>query len=601
MLFNDQQLKLVIVGHVDHGKSTVLGRLLADINALPEGKLESVKENCRKNSKPFEYAFLLDALKDEQAQGITIDSARCFFNSEKRHYLVFDAPGHIEFLKNMVTGAARAEAALLVIDSNEGIQENSRRHGYLLSMLGIKQVAVVVNKMDLVNYSEERYQAIKTEYSGFLNGLGVKPFSFIPVSAREGVNIAEHGNETSWYSGPTVLEQMDAFENAVEKKNEVFRFPVQDIYKFTESEDDRRITVGNIESGSVSVGDKVIFYPARKKAEIASIEIFNSDEKKKSTAGEAVGFTLHPQIYIEPGEMMVKADQQAPHFGQRFKANLFWMGKAPFIQGKLYKLKFGSKAVGVRLAEIHNVIDASELSTLANKKQIDRHDVGEVILEASKPIAFDTLDFSESTSRFVIVDNYEIAGGGVVLEPVDDSATIFEAEIARREKLWKYGDVKADEKAMIYGHKPKFIVITGRNEEDQHKLGKNLEKLLFRKGFKTYYLGMSNLSIGLGSDVRFLGQEKEEEVRRLGELARILTDSGQIFITSLSDLDDFDISRLKKLNKPYEILVITLGETLFSQTVAELPLKDSGDLNQNLSRIVNLLRKMQIFGPEYVI
>ena len=183
-LVNKQDMNIVIVGHVDHGKSTVIGRLLADTNSLPEGKLEQVKETCRRNSKPFEYAFLLDALKDEQAQGITIDTARCFFQTERRNYIIIDAPGHIEFLKNMITGASRAEAALLVIDASEGIQENSRRHGYMLSMLGIKQVCVLVNKMDLIGYSEKPFRRIEKQYRRFLKKVDVEPLCFIPISAR---------------------------------------------------------------------------------------------------------------------------------------------------------------------------------------------------------------------------------------------------------------------------------------------------------------------------------------------------------------------------------------------------------------------------------
>jgi bifunctional enzyme CysN/CysC len=243
-----QQLHIVIVGHVDHGKSTVIGRLLADTGSLPEGKLDQVRAMCARNARPFEYAFLLDALKNEQAQGITIDTARCFFKTARRDYILNDAPGHIEFLKNMVTGAARAEAALLVIDANEGIQENSKRHGYMASMLGIKQVAVLVNKMDLVDYSEDVFRYIREEYLAFLSRLGVEPVAFIPISAREGINMTAVSPETPWYGGPSVLEQIDAFTPASDRRGKPFRMPVQDIYKFTAEGDDRRIVVGTVSS-----------------------------------------------------------------------------------------------------------------------------------------------------------------------------------------------------------------------------------------------------------------------------------------------------------------------------------------------------------------
>src|SRR4051812_26591487 len=206
-----ERLSLVVVGHVDHGKSTIIGRLLADTGSLPDGKLEQIRELCARTARPFEYAFLLDALKDERSQGITIDSARVFFPSAKRTYVIIDAPGHIEFLKNMVSGAARAEAAFLVIDAKEGIQENSRRHGYLMGMLGIRQVAVLINKMDLVGYDERTYQALVTEFSGFLAQAGVTPAGFIPVSGASGDNLTRRSTIMGWYGGPTALEMLDGF------------------------------------------------------------------------------------------------------------------------------------------------------------------------------------------------------------------------------------------------------------------------------------------------------------------------------------------------------------------------------------------------------
>src|SRR5215210_6217349 len=208
-----QRMNIVIVGHVDHGKSTVVGRLLADTHSLPEGKLEQVRAQCELNSKPFEYAFLLDALKDEQAQGITIDAARVFFKSRQREYLILDAPGHIEFLKNMITGAARAEAALLIIDAAEGVQESSRRHGYMMSLLGIRQLAVLVNKMDLVGWDAGVFEAIVKDYGAFLNQVGIQPACFLPVSARGGDNIAEPSANVPWHQGPTVLQALDAFRS----------------------------------------------------------------------------------------------------------------------------------------------------------------------------------------------------------------------------------------------------------------------------------------------------------------------------------------------------------------------------------------------------
>ena len=286
------QMNIVIAGHVDHGKSTVIGRLLADTGSLPEGKLEQIRENCERSSKPFEYAFLLDALKNEQSQGITIDSARVFFQTKKRHYIIIDAPGHIEFLKNMVSGASRAEAAFLVIDAEEGIQENSRRHGYMLSMLGIKQICVLVNKMDLVDYSKNVYKKIVRKYSRFLKSVEIDQVRFIPVSGREGTNIAELSDLMPWYRGKTVIEQLDCFKKEEDRRNLPFRMPVQDVYKFTKFNDSRRIIAGNIESGSLKAGDEVVFYPSGKRSAVKSLEVFNREPPETFYAPCSAGFTL---------------------------------------------------------------------------------------------------------------------------------------------------------------------------------------------------------------------------------------------------------------------------------------------------------------------
>ncbi len=287
------------------------GGCLADTGSLPEGKLAQVQENCRRNSKPFEYAFLIDALKDEQSQGITIDTARVFFKTAKRNYIILDAPGHIEFLKNMVTGASRAEAALLVIDAEEGVRENSRRHGYMMSMLGIKQIAVLVNKMDLMGYGQATYEAIVSEYTAFLREINIVPACFIPVSAMEGDNIAAPAAKSMpWYTGKSVLEMLDAFEKEPLPSDKPFRMPVQDVYKFTRFGDNRRIIAGTIETGSVRVGDEVVFYPSGKKSKVKTIEWFNSPERTEASCGSATGFTLEEQIYVTRGELAVKSSQK---------------------------------------------------------------------------------------------------------------------------------------------------------------------------------------------------------------------------------------------------------------------------------------------------
>jgi bifunctional enzyme CysN/CysC len=594
-----EQMNIVIVGHVDHGKSTVIGRLFADTGSLPEGKLEQVRRNCELNAKPFEYAFLLDALKDEQAQGITIDTARCFFKTAKRHYIIIDAPGHIEFLKNMISGAARAEAALLVIDAHEGVQENSRRHGFMLSMLGISQIVVLVNKMDLAGYRREIFEQIQAEYRLFLQQIHVEPLAFIPISAREGDNLAFRSDRMDWYQGPFVLELIDEFQKEKSKEEQPFRFPVQDIYKFTEDQDDRRIFAGTVETGRVRTGDEVIFLPSQKRSRILSVEGFNQQETTEATAGTATGFTLQTQVYIKPGEVMCRVGDRLPYVAASFKANIFWMGRHPMVRGKKYKMKLVTQRATVYLQKIERVLDASNLNS-DQKSQIDRHDVAECILQTVKPIAFDLSREIEATGRFVIIDNYEIVGGGIITENHTADESVIGAHVSQREIAWEKGNISAAARAAKLHQRPMFVVITGEEGNNQTPLVKALEEDLFKNGHGVYYLSISNLAQGLDSDVKNSGGDREESIRRLGELARIFTDAGQIFITNIPGLDDFEIEILKKLNAPNEILVINLGTDLADTKAWTLNAALNGDFDDLLQQIKKILYQKDVLLEYYI-
>jgi len=591
-----EQMNIVVVGHVDHGKSTVIGRLLADTGSLPQGKLTQVQAMCERNSRPFEYAFLLDALKDEQAQGITIDTARCFFKSAKRDYIILDAPGHIEFLKNMITGAARAEAALLVIDAKEGVRENSRRHGYLLSMLGIRQIVVLVNKMDLVGFDLSSFEQIRQEYSDFLGEIGLCPLGFVPIAARDGVNLVE---KADWYEGLTALDYLDSFAREAGKEDQPFRFAVQDVYKFTEEGDERRILAGTVESGSVAVDDAIVFYPSGKKSAIQTIESFNRPSGFNASTGQAIGFTLTEELYVRPGEIMCKAAEAPIMVGARLRVHIFWLGKTPMIRGKKYKLKLATCRVPVYLAEVHHVLDASDLKAEKGKNELDRHDIGECILETMKPLAFDLFAQIEGTGRFVIVDNYEIAGGGIVLEAVSSEQLLVREHVAEREASWESGSIPLSNREGRNGHKSKFVLLTGPSEGFVRAVGRVLEKRLFEAGFSAYYLGVSNMDKGIGSDVADAFDRREETIRRLGELARIMTDSGAIFITAMPDTDRHELRMLRELVLPQEILTVRVGAGVLGDEGEDLQVRATDPIEAS-KQAENALKHEEIL-PEFAI
>lgn len=405
-----EQVKIVVVGHVDHGKSTLIGRLLYDTKSLPEGTIERVKRISKEKGKPFEYAYLLDAFEEEQKQGITIDTTSLQFRTEKRDYVIIDAPGHKEFLKNMISGAANAEAALLIIDANEGIQEQSKRHGYILSLLGIKKVYVIVNKMDLIDYSEEKFQNIYKNMNSFLNSLGVYPLKFIPVSAFHGENIATSSDKMPWHDGTSIINAIDLIEKEKGLEDKELRFPIQDVYKF----DHRRIIAGRIETGSLNVGDEILISPSKKVTKVKSIEYFTDNDKTETVySGQSVGITLEDEFFNKRGEV-ISHKYNAPKVGEFFKANLFWMGKNSLVLNRRYKLKLVTQEVECVIHSINKVIDATTLEAYEAAEKVNTNDVAEVIIKTREPISFDVFSDNSHTGRFVLVDGYDVSGGGII-------------------------------------------------------------------------------------------------------------------------------------------------------------------------------------------
>jgi bifunctional enzyme CysN/CysC len=590
-------MNIVIVGHVDHGKSTVIGRLLADTHSLPEGKLEQVRAQCELNSKPFEYAFLLDALKDEQAQGITIDAARVFFKSRLRHYLILDAPGHIEFLKNMITGAARAEAALLVIDAAEGVQENSRRHGYMVSLLGIRQLAVLVNKMDLVDWDESVYQRIVKEYGAFLDQVGIRPTAFIPVSGRGGDNIAERSPHLGWYQGPTVLNALDGFRSEPAPTERPFRMSVQDVYKFTKEGDDRRIVAGTIDSGSVSVGDVVIFYPSGKKSRVKSIEAFNRPAHTRAEAGNAIGFTLQEQIYITRGEMATLETQPRPQVTTRLRVSLFWLGKEPMVKRKEYLLKLGTARVTARVEEVLRVLDASTLDAATQRVAIQRHEVAECVMKLDRAIACDLATDIAATSRFVIVDNFEIRGGGIVREALPDRQASVRDRVLLRNYKWEPSFIQPEHRAEKYNQKAALILVTGSNETERKGVAKALEGKLFEDGKVVYFMGIGNVLYGVDADIERKQANRLEHMRRLGEVANLMLDAGIILIVAAAELTQEDLEVIKTAVQPELIETVWAGDNITTDLAYDLHLP-RGVIAESVDRLkAHMQDKGIIFRP----
>jgi len=535
-----QKLRIVIVGHVDHGKSTLIGRLFHDTNSLPEGKVEQIRKASEAEGMEFEFAFLLDALLEEQAQNITIDTTQLPFRTDKREYVIIDAPGHKEFLKNMVTGAASADAAILLIDANEGIQEQSKRHAYLLSLLGIRQIVVAVNKMDLVNHSQERFEKVRADYTEFLAKLDIQPLQFIPISAKLGLNITTNSPELGWHKGPAILEALDTLKIAVPPEGLPLRFVLQDIYRF----DERRILAGRIETGSLRVGEEIMFWPDGKKSRIKSIEDWNAKEPPVSAVvGESVAITLEEQIFVERGQIG-SLPGQGPAEGREIHASLFWLQAEPLALNVPFTLKLGTQSVEARLVEITRVLDSSTLEPLAGSPGlIHKNEVADVRIRARKPMAFDRHDRISETGRFVIVTGKRIGGGGIVREAeyLGDNA------ITSDNITWTVSPVTREARAEHLGHRGAVVWLTGLSGSGKSTLATGLEYQLHRRGIASFILDGDNLRHGLCANLGFSSEDRSENIRRAGETAKLMAEAGLVVICSLISPFRADRKRVREI------------------------------------------------------
>ena len=526
-------LRVVFVGHVDHGKSTLIGRILSDTNSLPEGKLEQVQRACAAENMEFEFAFLLDALLEEQEQNITIDTTQIPFKTAKRNYMIIDAPGHKEFLKNMITGASSADAAVLVIAANEGVQEQSKRHAYLLSLLGVRQFCVVVNKMDLADYSEARFLEIEKKYHVFLKTLNLETDVFIPASARFGENITARSTKMKWHRGPTLVEALDAMTPMAPPTDLPLRLCVQDVYKF----DDRRIIAGRIETGMLQVGDELVFSPANKTSIVQSIEhwppVTTAATSPRANngiaiAGDSIGITLREQIFVERG-YVASHSKDAPIETNRFHADLFWIARQPARLSHLYTARLATQEVKCQIVSLDEVMDSSSLERNPTKAdQLARNEVGRLTIQTRAPIVLDNHDRLPPLGRFVLVDDGMICGGGIIYGGVyTDRGAIKSKNI-----FWSEGKITAQARGAQHGHRGAVVWLTGLSGSGKSTIAQGLERELFIRAMHPYVLDGDNIRHGLNSNLGFAPEDRVENIRRVSEVAKLMADAGNVVITA---------------------------------------------------------------------
>jgi bifunctional enzyme CysN/CysC len=514
-------IRIVIVGHVDHGKSTLVGRLLHETGSLPEGKLEMLKAVSARRGMPFEWSFLLDALQTERDQGITIDTTQIRFRTDARNIVLIDAPGHAEFLRNMITGASQADGAVLIIDAQEGVRDQTRRHGYLLHLLGIKQVAVVVNKMDRVGFASARFNEIEAEISAHLSGLGIAPTAIIPISARDGDGVAVATSRMSWYRGPTVVEALDALTPALPLAALPLRLPVQAIYKF----DDRRIVAGRVESGALASGDEIIIMPAGKVAKIRSVEGWpDTPLFAPLGAGRSVGITLDRELFIERGDIIAHVGKN-PRDTRRLRARIFWLHERPLAKGDLILVRLGTREARATVVAIEKAVDPGDLAS-RESSSIARNHVGEIDISLAQPIAADPYSDNPRTGRLVIEVSGRIAGGGLVLS-VDAGQRAVPVDIVPVASA-----LRAEERSARFRHNGAVVWLTGLPGAGKSTLARALERRLFTRGGSPILLDGDTLRAGLNGDLGFSPDDRTENIRRLAEVATHLARNGHIAIVA---------------------------------------------------------------------
>ena len=528
----DLILPVVVVGHVDHGKSTLLGRLLFETDCLPEGKIDSIKAMVNRRSTQFEWSFVMDAFKAERDQGVTIDTTQIELRTQDRDYLLIDAPGHEQFLKNMITGAANAAAALLVIDVVEGVRDQTHRHAYLLKLLSVQEVVVIVNKMDLVDHAQKPFEDVARQIRSYLEELDIQCQTVIPVTARDGDNLVVLSERMSWYRGSTVVKALEALSPASLLIDKPLRLPVQDIYHF----DSRRIVVGRIESGRLKVGDEVSFSPTGKVATITGLEQWNAARKISAGAGESVALTLDRELFIERGQII--HSMNAPHVTHDLTVRLIWLARTPLELGAKLQVKFMTSTHQVTIAAIKAVINLEEL-TFSAAERVQQNTVAEVVLHSRTPFAVDSVDELAPTARGVLFDTFNVVGGCVALNlpTSSDSRNIYPT--GHR--------ISVEQRVLANGHKSGVLWFTGLSGSGKSTLAMALEQELFTRGWQAYVLDGDNVRDRLNRDLGFSPDDRSENIRRVAEVARLLADSGNIVITAFISPYQVDRERAREI------------------------------------------------------
>jgi bifunctional enzyme CysN/CysC len=514
-------LRFLTCGSVDDGKSTLIGRLLYDSQLILDDQLASLKRESRNRTtgeEGIDFSLLVDGLQAEREQGITIDVAYRFFSTDKRKFIVADTPGHEQYTRNMATGASNAELALVLVDARKGILTQTRRHSFILSLIGVKHVVLVINKIDLVDYDPDVFQSIESDYLAFAKDLGFETLQAIPVSALKGDNILSKSPQTPWYDGPQLLPYLEDIEVASDRTQKPLRFPVQWVNR---AGLDFRGFAGTVASGAVSVGDELLVAASRKPVRVARIVTMDGD-LQHAAAGEAVTLVLDREVDISRGDVLVRPGE-TPEYSTHFQARIVWMAEEPAFPGRSYLLKIGAQQVPATITDLRFRTNVNTLEESA-AKTLELNEVGTVTIATDKPIAFDSYQSIAPTGAFILIDRISNATLG---------AGVIEFGLRRAQNLsYQLFDVNRQVRAQMKGQEPAIVWFTGLSGSGKSTIANLLEKRLTAEGRHAYILDGDNVRHGLNKDLGFTDDARVENIRRVAEVARLMADAGLIVIVS---------------------------------------------------------------------
>jgi bifunctional enzyme CysN/CysC len=545
-------VRFVMCGSVDDGKSTLIGRLLYESHALFADQLAAVEADSKTvgtQGGELDLALILDGLADERAQGITIDVAYRHFSSEHRHFIVADCPGHEQYTRNMVTGASTADSAVILVDARKGVLTQTRRHTYIVALLGIRNVVLAVNKMDLVDYSNDRFREIEDDYRAFAAQLGLERITCIPVSALRGDNVLARSENVPGYDGPTLMEYLDGVEVDQERMQAApFRLPVQWVNR---PGHDFRGYAGTIAGGTVAPGDRVVVEPSGKETSVVRIVTADGD-LEQAVAGQSITVTLAEEIDVARGDMIAHADSP-PGVADQFEATIVWMAEKPMLRGRTYLMRIGAQTVTATVTPIKYKLNVDTLEHLAATK-LELNEIGVCDIELSEPIAFDPYRENRDTGGFILIDRItnDTVGAGLI-------------HFALRRALnlrWQAVTVDKQSRAQAMHQRPRVLWLTGLSGAGKSTIANLIESELHRRGHYTYLLDGDNVRHGLNADLGFTQADRVENIRRVAEVAKLMVDAGLIVLVSFISPFRAERQMARALFEPGEFLEVFVDAPL---------------------------------------